>query len=149
MADGCAHMGDSGQVFGLRWTINRQPGLVTVAVDGELDLAAADELEKVLLSLVEKEPVTVIDLEKLGFMDSTGLRLFGVLHRTAQQRGNRFLLGRASLPVRRVLNVSGLVDFFEYVEGAPPAETLCKACDSWVAGDSPTCPNCNSPLLEG
>lgn len=137
---------EQGQSFGLAWTINRQYGLITVAVSGELDLASSPGLEHALSSALAEAPVVVVDLEKLDFMDSTGLRLLGRSHQAAQTAGKRFLLGRASHPVQRVLHLAGLVDFFEYVEGAPANERLCRVCESWVASDATNCPHCGSSL---
>lgn len=139
---------EQGRSFGLSWTILVQPGLTTVAVTGELDLASAPALEGVLLEALDATPVLVIDLEKLEFMDSTGLRLLGRTHQASDQLGKRFLLGRASHPVRRVLHLAGLVEFFDYAEGAPAHERLCRTCDEWIAGDPAICPSCGSSLSD-
>lgn len=139
---------EQGRSFGLAWTLVEQPGLTTVAVTGELDLASASALEAVLQAALARAPVVVLDLEKLEFMDSTGLRLLGRTHQASAQAGKRFLLGRASHPVRRVLHLAGLVDFFAYVEGAPANERLCRACEQWVVGDAATCQSCGSRLAD-
>ena len=137
---------DEGRSFGLAWAVTREGGLVTLALNGELDLASVDSIQEVLDGLVSEGPVLVLDLEKLEFMDSTGLRLLGRVHQTAEQKGSRLLLGRVSPAVRRVIHVAGLLDFFDYVEGAPPDETLCKLCDNWVPTTAQQCPHCGSTL---
>jgi anti-sigma B factor antagonist len=53
----------------------RNGDTVTVEVAGELDLATAEALERVLVAVEETEPGRiVIDLSELYFADSTGLR---------------------------------------------------------------------------
>lgn len=140
---------EEGRSFGLRWTRTTQPGLLTVALSGELDLASAPALGEVLDAARNDAPVIVLDLENLEFMDSTGLRLLGRFQQACQQQHKRFLLGRASHPARRVLHLAGLVDYFEYVEGAPASEQLCGACDNWVPAESATCSFCGIALPSG
>ena len=49
-------------------------GSLVVSVSGELDLATASELEKVLAAFSGSEPV-VVDLSALEFVDSSGLHV--------------------------------------------------------------------------
>jgi anti-sigma B factor antagonist len=135
---------EEGRSFGLSWAVHRHHGLVTVTLSGELDLASSTELESVLIEMIGADGVVVLDCEGLAFMDSTGLRLLGRLHQAAQAADHRFLLGRVSAPVRRVLHVAGLVDYFQYVEGAPPPEKLCQKCQRWVSSDSEKCIHCGT-----
>ena len=135
-----------GRSFSLRWKVNSQHGLTTVALAGELDIASVDSLQNLADELLDETPVLVFDLQDLGFIDSTGLRLFGMIHRTAQGAGKRFLLGRISPATRRLLHVSGLVNFFEYVEGTPSAEKLCHVCDSWTPAGELRCMHCGAGL---
>ena len=135
-----------GKSFGLEWKVHQQHGLTTLALKGELDLASVDIVDELAQGLIAAEPVLVFDLEQLAFMDSTGLRLLGRIHRKAESEGHRVLLARVSPAVRRVLHVAGLVDYFEYVEGAPPEEKLCSACDGWVQQDATTCTHCGAAL---
>ena len=135
-----------GRSFGLRWKANKQHGLTTVVLAGELDMASVDALQNAVDELLADTPVLVFDLHGLEFIDSTGLRLFGMIHRSAQGAGKRFLLGRISPATRRVLHVAGLVDFFEYVEGAPSAERLCRVCESWTPAGEERCMHCGAGL---
>lgn len=137
---------EQGKSFGLNWRIDRQHGLVTVALSGEMDLASADAITKVASELSAEGSVLVFDLGELEFMDSTGIRLLGTLKQSADQDGRRFLIGRISGPVRRVLHVAGLLSFFEYVEGTPPDELLCSSCDRWVPATSVRCVHCGVAL---
>jgi anti-anti-sigma factor len=89
-----------------------------VALDGELDLASAPELADVAArKLVDGQaadvPVNlIIDLSKLTFCDSAGLRVFVKFRTDLAAKGGRFVLAAPQPIVRRVLEVSGLVDHF-------------------------------------
>lgn len=135
---------DEGSSSGLSWTVDPQAGLSTIRLRGELDLSSAPALEGVLAEHVGVTSVTVIDLEGLEFMDSTGLRILARAHQSVRGSGDRFLLGRPSPAVVRVLQVAGLVEHFDYVEGAPPRERVCQVCDEWVASPGVKCPHCGS-----
>jgi anti-anti-sigma factor len=137
---------EQGQSSGVSWTIDRQHGLITIHVSGELDLSSADAVERLLEEAIAACPVTVIDLDGLDFMDSTGLRVLASAHRAAGTAGARFLLGRPSAAVLRVLSVSGLVEHFDYVEGAPPAERVCPVCDEQVTATDVMCVHCGGSL---
>lgn len=137
---------EEGRSFGLRWTVRRQHGLVTISLEGELDLASIDAAQEVAEELTAEGPTLVFDLEKLEFIDSTGLRLLGTLQKKAKDGGGRLLLGRISPAVRRVIHIAGLVNFFEYVEGAPAPDVLCSTCDSWVPANGSSCIHCGAPL---
>lgn len=137
---------EHGRAFGVQWTVHRQHGLVTVSLTGELDLASVDQVQEMADGVFEEVPVVVFDLRDLAFLDSTGLRMFGRMHQRAHKEGRRFLLGQVSAPVRRVLHIAGLLDYFDYVEGAPPSDRLCKACDNFVEPDAARCPFCGVAL---
>ena len=68
---------EEGQSAGLRWAIERQHGLVTISLRGELDLGSSSALQALLEDTVSASQATVADLESLGFHGlhgSSGLR---------------------------------------------------------------------------
>jgi anti-sigma B factor antagonist len=112
----CAEEGSS---YSLSWSVEQQPGLTLVKLEGELDLASGDAFQSTLEPLLELGTILVLDLDGLAFMDSTGIRILGRAKQQAVDAGTRLLLGQPSAAVRRVLSVAGLTDFFDYVEGPP------------------------------
>lgn len=137
---------EEGSNAGLNWLVTRQHGLVTVALSGEFDLATSETLSEAAASLLAEGSTLVFDLGDLEFMDSTGLRFLGRLKKEADAEGSRFLLSRISQPVRRILHVAGLLDYFDYIEGLPPDERLCRTCDSWVPASASQCVHCGASL---
>lgn len=88
-------------------------GWAVVDVEGEVDVFTAPKLrEQIIALLTGGSDRMVVNLEKVGFMDSTGLGvLVGGLKRVKEKEGTLALAG-AHGTVLRVLNVTGLNSVF-------------------------------------
>ena len=62
----------------------------------------------------------VIDLSKVTFMDSSGLRVLLTTHRRAEEAGRSFALVKGGDTVNRLLEVTGLSERLELLD-EPPA----------------------------
>lgn len=93
-----------------------------VALEGEIDLSTAPEAERRIGDAESREPgKLVVDLRRVTFMDSSGLRLLLTAHRRAEQAGREFALVRGAASVDRLLEVTGIADRLEVLE-EPPAD---------------------------
>jgi anti-sigma B factor antagonist len=94
-------------------------GLVYVALRGELDLSTVgkvqDELSRVEAS---SPPVVVLDLSKLTFLDSTGLRCLVTADERARGAGRRVVIVRGPEAVQRVFSITRLEERLEMVDDA-------------------------------
>jgi len=89
--------------------IERDDALVLV-VEGEIDIATAPLLEQRLTEAEATDaPTVIIDLDRVSFMDSTGLQVL-VAHSLSEANGNRILLTRGSPQVQRLFTVSWMLD---------------------------------------
>ena len=82
--------------------------IVVVAVEGDLDLWSAPALKRTLSELLDSGPTRlVLDLNRVGFMDSTALGVMVAIHRrlSAQQR---LAIAAAGPAVLRVFELSGI-----------------------------------------
>jgi anti-sigma B factor antagonist len=84
---------------------------VVVALAGELDLHEAKRLS-VAMSEVLTGPITAIevDVRKLTFIDSAGIRAVLVARADAERLGVAFKLWGASTAVRRIMRIAGVED---------------------------------------
>jgi len=90
---------------------------VRVVPHGELDLATVPQLEAEIARLRASGCATILlDLRRLAFMDSTGLRLLLRLHDQARSDGFRLAIADREGPVRRVLEITRTAGWFQYVE---------------------------------
>jgi anti-sigma B factor antagonist len=80
---------------------------VVLRVEGELDLASspqlADELDR---ACAARLPRMVVDLEKLQFIDMSGVRVLLSAHRRAEREGIELILTNPRRLIRRVLTLA-------------------------------------------
>jgi len=103
-------------------TIERQRDSVRLKLRGELDISTGVRLEEDLRRVEATEPaLIVLDLERLEFMDSTGLRLLITADSRARESGRRLVLVNVGAMVRRLLHVTRLDERLEISDGPAPA----------------------------
>ncbi len=84
---------------------------------GELDIASTDELEKQLTAIEADSPGTlVLDLRRVEFIDSTGLRALIAADERARSGGRRLAVVRGPDAVARLLTVTQLDQRLEIVD---------------------------------
>lgn len=89
-------------------------GLPVVHLSGEVDLAAAPALRDRLVTLAQQLAATdgargvVLDLERVSFIDSTGLSVLVAAHSRLGESGRQLRVAAAPPRVRRVLELTGL-----------------------------------------
>lgn len=83
-------------------------GAVTVALDGELDMAVAPALRDVLTAAGSGARIVRVDLANVTFMDSSGLMAFITYGRELDLAGGRLQLADRSYQVDRLLEIAGL-----------------------------------------
>jgi anti-sigma B factor antagonist len=94
-------------------------GLVHVVLRGELDLSTVAKVQDELRRVEESSPpVVVLDLSKLTFLDSTGLRCLVTADQRARDEGRRVVLVRGPDPVQRVFSITRLEERLEMVDDA-------------------------------
>ena len=82
---------------------------ITVFVTGEIDMLSTPHLDDVLAAAVRETPGRVeIDLERVEFLASTGLRSLVTAKQLADDEGVGFKVVRPSDVARRVLELSAL-----------------------------------------
>ena len=88
----------------------QENGWTVLAVGGELDLYTAPRLrEDVLATLEGGADRIAIDLNGVGFIDSTGLGiLVACLKRVRERDGRMVLIAPDTSPLRRLLALTGL-----------------------------------------
>jgi anti-anti-sigma factor len=103
----------------LEVTTEDRDGLVHVGLVGELDLSTVAKVQDELRRVEESAPATVvIDLSKLRFLDSTGLRCIVTADERAREEGRRMVIVRGPDPVQRVFAITRLEERLEMVDDA-------------------------------
>ncbi|GIF77645.1 STAS domain-containing protein [Asanoa siamensis] len=85
--------------------------VVVVSVGGELDMATAPQLQDQITDLLDRGlSRLVFDLTEVSFCDSTGLSVFVRAKNGTDEAGGVVRLAAPQRGVRRILEVSGLVE---------------------------------------
>jgi len=104
-------------VTSLSLETREEQGAVQIAVAGELDLSSALTFDEEVRRAEERRPQTlVLDLRRLRFMDSTGLRLIISAQSRALRRGRRLAIVQGGEPVRRLFRLAGVNRRLEIVD---------------------------------
>ena len=95
--------------------VSNDDGLAVITVEGEIDIASSSALGKALDG-VDADRHVVLDLGGVDFMDSSGLKvLIGQTVRRGEAGGSLYVRN-PSVAVRRVVDITGLNQFFFEVE---------------------------------
>jgi anti-anti-sigma factor len=102
---------------GVEGRISRINGVIVVALSGELDAAAYDEVDVQIERIDAAAPEAfALDLRGLRFMDSSGVRIVIRERERVTNRGGRFAVVRGSELVDRLFNLVGLDGVIELVD---------------------------------
>jgi anti-anti-sigma factor len=84
-------------------------GVAVVVVSGEIDFNASPALARVLASVPDGTPPrVVVDLERTGFMDSSGINVLLLANRRVREAGGWLRLSGIHEPVLSALRIVGV-----------------------------------------
>ncbi|HEY4281196.1 MAG TPA: STAS domain-containing protein [Conexibacter sp.] len=90
---------------------------VRLALEGELDIASAGQVERELERIERDPPETlVLDLRGLAFMDSTGLRIVVSADARAREQSRRLAVVRGPEAVQRIFRMTRLDERLDMVD---------------------------------
>jgi anti-anti-sigma factor len=91
-------------------TVRKDGSTTELHLNGELDIATAEELRRHIAEVIAAhDPDRILlDLSELSFADSTGLAVMVWAHQLMSGRGRQLRLSRPQSRVLRILSISGL-----------------------------------------
>ena len=96
-------------------TSEQNAGTAQLALEGELDLASAAQVEEELGALQAARPQRiVVDLSGLAFIDSTGLRTLIQADQRAREAGSEMILLPGDESIQRVFELTGALDVLRF-----------------------------------
>ncbi len=96
----------------MKYETHEEQGVLVVALDGDVDLESSPVARKVLLDCVGRNDRVLIDLAKVGYMDSSGVASLVESLQHARKRGCAFALAAANDMVGRVISLARLDKVF-------------------------------------
>jgi len=107
-------------------TASSEVASLTLMLDGQLNAVTAPALEQLITHLDARITTLILDLSRLSFVSSAGLRVFAKTRRTMQSREGKLGFVNLSPQVQKV---------FDIVKVVPPSEIFCneEELDSYLA----------------
>ena len=90
-------------------------GKYVATLEGELDTAAAVEVEKVLKPLYQSDGKdVVIDCAALEYISSSGLRILLNIRKGAKATGSKVVMRHVNDDIKNVFKLTGFISIFEF-----------------------------------
>ena len=106
----------------------QQEGVAVVDVDGDLDVAAVDDVDAALQEALSAGAPVVVDLVDVSFIDSTGMRaIIEARRRSREEEIPMVLVCPNNAAVWRLLELTGTTGFFEVQETRADAVAAARA----------------------
>ncbi len=86
--------------------------VTVVALIGDLDSATAAQVHADLGELVPDRGPVLLDLSRVSYLSSAGLRVLLLVYRQARQKGLRLALASVPPDMHAVLSETGFIDVF-------------------------------------
>jgi anti-sigma B factor antagonist len=95
--------------------------VTVVSLTGDLDARTAPATQQELSDIIPDGAPVLLDLSRVGYVSSAGLRTMLMAYRRAQQTGTTIALVAVPETLRTILSATGFLRFFEVAETIPEA----------------------------
>jgi len=92
--------------------------ITTVAIDGELDASSAPTAQQQILPLAQPGAKIVLDMSKVPYMSSAGIRMLLATYRQVTGNGGKIVVAGVVEEVKDTMSVTGFLNFFRAVDTA-------------------------------
>ena len=89
--------------------IKKTEGAVEIVIEGRVDTTTAPRLEQIIREQMEGCQELILNMEKMDYMSSAGLRVLLVAQKQMQKQGS-MVLRQVGEPVMEVLEMTGFAD---------------------------------------
>lgn len=95
-------------------TVNKIQEITVVALDGDLDASSAPDAENQILPLANAGARIALDMSKVPYMSSAGLRMLLATYRAIATKGGKVILIGLSPDLEDTMSLTGFLEFFEH-----------------------------------
>jgi len=93
-------------------------GIVVIEPLGDIDGKTAPEFQDRVLGLVQPQARIVLNLERVAFMSSAGLRSMLLIYREAKSKDAQVVLAAINKDIRSSMSATGFLSFFVVCDSA-------------------------------
>lgn len=102
-------------------TILPELGVTRVELEGSIDGKTAPQIREELFPTLQQAQKLVIDMSRVDYLSSAGLRLLLLLYREITARKGKLVLLRVSPEIRTVMSHTGFLSFFTLADSQQEA----------------------------
>jgi anti-anti-sigma factor len=118
-----------------------------ITLEGRLDVHVVNIANTALREALADGPITVVvDLGKLEHIDSSGLAFLVRAKTNIESRSGRMFISRHSQPSRKIIEETGLTEWFAPTDGYGNELVPCPICDEEISPLTRTCDYCGGAL---
>jgi anti-anti-sigma factor len=104
-----------------------QGDVTVIALDGRLDSGTAARVQQDLDALVPEGAPVLLDLSRVSYMSSAGLRVLLLVYRRAGDSGARIALAAVPRDAYEIMAATGFLDFFTVADSVADGVTALTA----------------------
>lgn len=93
-----------------------ESGMTRVELEGSVDGKTAPQIREELMPALQQTQKLMIDMSRVDYLSSAGLRLLLLLYREMSARKGKLVLVRVAPEIRTVMSHTGFLSFFTLVE---------------------------------
>ncbi|MGB1285910.1 MAG: STAS domain-containing protein [Aggregatilineales bacterium] len=93
-------------------TVDTQDEITMVTLAGRLDSATSIEVTDQVMPQVQSTGSVLVDMSRVKYMSSAGLRMLLKLHRAVHNDGGKVVLVGLAETLQEVMDITGFLDFF-------------------------------------
>ena len=96
--------------------IKTEGDISVIEVEGKIDNKTAPEIQNTVLSSTKEKKKVLIDMRKVIFLSSAGLRVLLLLYRQIKSQDGKIALVGISDEIKDVMTVTGFINFFSIAD---------------------------------
>ena len=93
-------------------SVTRNDSVTTIELEGSIDGKTAPQVREDIRPALESTSLAILDLTKVGYLSSAGLRLLLLVYREFAAKNGKLVLVGVSEDIQSVMSHTGFLNFF-------------------------------------
>ena len=92
--------------------ITNNTGIIIITIEGSIDSKTAGDLQSQIMNKITETDKVILDLSKVDFVSSAGLRLLLMVYRQIKLKNGKVILVNVFEEIQDVMSMTGFINFF-------------------------------------
>src|SRR5438128_8312323 len=103
----------------MKVTLSQENNINVIAIEGSIDGKTAPVVRQEIYPVLEKATSVILDLSKVDYLSSAGLRLLLLIYREFVAKNGKLVLLGVSEDIQTTMSHTGFLDFFKLAASMP------------------------------